>query len=238
SPDADRVALDAGASDAHGCRGGSGRVRCLAGMLPSGHGCRNSAMTPSSGDPSAAATSRGVEQELRELRAVNELIRTLTSTLELSEILRRVLDRLKSLTQAEALSLMLYDPERDELVFAATETLRENAVVGLRLPPSRSLASWVARTGESALVNDVQGDPRFYPEIDRVTRFTTRNLLSVPLFRRGRVVGVLEVANRHGGGTFEDVDRARLESLAREVEEDCDPETLCGDAETMRALLT
>ena len=132
-------------------------------------------------------SARAIEQELRELRTVVELTRTLTSTLELPEILRIVLDRLKSLTQAEALSLMLYDPERDELVFAATETLRENAIVGLRLPPSRSLASWVARSGESAVVNDVQDDPRFYPEIDRVTHFTTRNLLSVPLVRLGRV---------------------------------------------------
>jgi diguanylate cyclase (GGDEF)-like protein len=178
-----------------------------------------------------------MEQELRELRAIVELTRTLTSTLELPEILRIVLDRLKNLTQAEALSLMLHDPERDELVFAATETLRENAVVGLHLPPSRSLASWVARSGESAMVNDVGNDPRFYPEIDRVTKFTTRNLLSVPLFRRGRVIGVLEVANRHGGGHFEEDDRAGLETLAREVEEDCDPDTLCLDAEAMRSLL-
>jgi GAF domain-containing protein len=177
-----------------------------------------------------------MEQELRELRAIVELTRTLTSTLELPEILRIVLDRLKNLTQAEALSLMLHDPERDELVFAATETLRENAIVGLHLPPSRSLASWVVRSGESAMINDVRNDPRFYPEIDRVTKFATRNLLSVPLFRRGRVIGVLEVANRHGGGHFEDDDRARLEALAREVEEDCDPDTL-PDAEAMRALL-
>jgi diguanylate cyclase (GGDEF)-like protein len=132
---------------------------------------------------------------------------------------------------------MLYDPERDELVFAATETLRENAIVGLRLPPSRSLASWVARSGESAVVNDVRGDPRFYPEIDRVTHFTTRNLLSVPLVRLGRVIGVLEVANRHGGGRYEDADRTRLESLALEVGADCDPDTLCLDAEAMRGLL-
>ena len=180
---------------------------------------------------------RAIKQELHELRTVVELTRTLTSTLELPEILRIVLARLKSLTQAEALSLMLYDPERDELVFAATETLRENAIVGLRLPPSQSLASWVARSGESAVVNDVRTDPRFYPEIDRVTHFTTRNLLSVPIVRLGRVIGVLEVANRHGGGDFEDGDRARLESLAAKVGSDCDPDTLCLDAEAMRGLL-
>ena len=185
----------------------------------------------------AGAPKRTTAQELRELRAVIELIRTLTSTLELPEILRIVLARLKSLTQAEALSLMLYDPERDELVFAATETLRENVLVGIRLPASGSLASWVAHTGESAVVNDVQRDPRFYPAIDRLTRFTTRNLLAVPLVRRGRVAGVLEVANRYGGGEFDDEDRASLEALARDVSEDCEPETLCRDVEAMRGVL-
>jgi diguanylate cyclase (GGDEF)-like protein len=185
----------------------------------------------------AAAAKRTTAQELRELRTIIELIRTLTSTLELPEILRIVLARLKSLTQAEALSLMLYDPEREELVFAATETLRENALVGIRLPSSRSLASWVAQSGESAVVNDVQHDPRFYPEIDRLSRFTTRNLLAVPLFGRGRVIGVLEVANRYGGGDFDDEDRASLEALAREVGEACEPDALCRDAEAMRGLL-
>lgn len=180
---------------------------------------------------------RTTADELLESRTVIDLIRTLTSTLELPEILRIVLGRLKSLTQAEALSLMLYDPERDELVFAATETLRENAIVGLRVPPSTSVASWVAHRGESAIVNDVQHDARFYPEIDRITQFTTRNLLSVPLFRDGRVIGVLQVANRYKGGDFDERDRTSLEGLAREAGEGCDPEALSRDTEAMRTLL-
>src|SRR5262249_48918081 len=174
----------------------------------------------------APAPERSTEQELRELRAINELIRTLTSTLELPQILRIVLGRLKSLTQADALSLMLYDPERDELVFAATETLRENVVVGQRLPPSQSVASWVARRGESAIVNDVRSDPRFYPEIDRLTHFETRSLLSVPLKRRRKVVGVIQVVNRYGGLLYSDQDRLALERLADDVGEGCAPQSL------------
>ena len=46
---------------------------------------------------------RSLEQRLRELTVTNELIKTLTSTLELPEVLRMVLDRIKVLTQAEAL---------------------------------------------------------------------------------------------------------------------------------------
>ena len=57
--------------------------------------------------------NRALEQRLRELAIINELINTLTSTLELSEILRIVLDRIKILTHAEALSLLLYDGQRD-----------------------------------------------------------------------------------------------------------------------------
>ena len=184
----------------------------------------------------AGASERSLEQELRELRTINELISTLTSTLELGEILRIVLDRLKRLTQAEALSLMLYDAERDELVFAATETLQENSLVGLRVPPSQSLASWVARSGQSVIVDDVRADPRFYAEIDRVARFETRNLLSVPIRRGGRVVGVVEVANRYGGGPFGDDDRRHLERLAEEFGERFEPESL-GDADALRKLL-
>jgi diguanylate cyclase (GGDEF)-like protein len=184
------------------------------------------------GDP-----ERGLEQELRELRAINQLIQTLTSTLELPEILRIVLGRLKSLTQAEGLSLMLYDAERDELVFAATETLRENALVGLRVPPSRSLASWVARSGQSVIVDDVERDPRFYAEIDRASGFRTRRLLCVPLRRAGKVVGVIEVANRFDDLPFTDADRQRLEGLAAETGAGCDPDSLCRDPQAMRALL-
>src|SRR5215470_5701483 len=104
---------------------------------------------------------RSLEQRLRELTLVNDLVGTLTSTLDLSDILRLVLDRIKLLTHAEALSLLLYDEERDELVFAATETLQENTLVGKEVPIEQSIAGWVAITGRSELVNDVSVDPRF-----------------------------------------------------------------------------
>ncbi|HXQ21621.1 MAG TPA: sensor domain-containing diguanylate cyclase [Candidatus Acidoferrales bacterium] len=180
---------------------------------------------------------RRLEQRLRELTVVNELIQTLTSTLELPEILHLVLDRLKTLTQAEALSLLLYDSERDELVFAATETLRENTVVGLRVPPQQGVSSWVARTGRSALVNNVAHDPRFYAGIDHVSHFATHSLLAVPLKQDERVVGVIEVANRYDGVTFTEDDQRTLDGLAATLSADIDPDALSHDTDAMRRLL-
>jgi diguanylate cyclase (GGDEF)-like protein len=180
---------------------------------------------------------RSLERRLQELATVNELIKTLTSTLELPEILRIVLHRIKTLTRAEALSLLLYDRERDELVFAATEMLQENTVARMRVPPGQGIASWVAQTGKSALVNDVANDPRFYPGIDRVSHFKTQSLLAVPLAHEGRVLGVLELANRYEGGVFGEDDLAKLEQIAAEIGAQIDPRTLPHDAAAMRALL-
>jgi len=186
---------------------------------------------------SATESERALAQRLRELATINELIKTLTSTLELSEILRIVLDRIKMLTHAEALSLLLYDGQRDELVFAATETLRENAIAGLRVPAGQGVANWVARTGRSALVNDAQSDPRFYGGIDRKSRFATHSLLAVPIKQDGRVAGVIEVANRYGGAAFTETDLGKLERLAEGLHDRIDTEQLSHDTEAMRELL-
>ena len=185
----------------------------------------------------AAEPDRSLERRVAELTAVVELNKTLTSTLELPEILRIVLERIKRLTRAEALSLLLYDAERDELVFAATETLQENAVARLRLPPGQGIASAVARSGQSLVVNDVANDPRFYSGIDKVSRFKTRSLLAVPVAREGRVVGVLELANRYGGITFDPQDLEKVEAVAAEVGPSIDLDTLPCDQVATRAIL-
>ena len=178
-----------------------------------------------------------LEERVRELTAINDLIQTLTSTLELGEILRIVLDRFKTLTHAEALSLLLYDGERDELIFAATETLRENAIVGLRVPADEGVSSWVVRTGRGALVNDAAKDPRFYAGIDRVSQFATRSLLAVPLRQGERVVGVIEAVNRYDGASFDEADLAKLEALAVQVSDGLDAEALSHDPVQMRSML-
>src|SRR5512139_2671471 len=158
-----------------------------------------------------------LQQRLRELTIVADLAKTLTSTLELQDVLRVVLDRLKALTHAEALSLLLYDGERDELAFAATETLRENCLVGLRVPVGQGIAGWVARTGHSAVVNDVLNDTRFYGEIDRTSQFSTRNILALLFRHDGRLIGVAEVVNRRESGGFTESDLSILEGVVADA---------------------
>src|SRR2546427_13227420 len=95
-----------------------------------------------------------LERQLHELATVHQSLRALTSTLELPEILRAVLDGMKTFTSAEGLSLFLYDSERDELVVAASETLRENTLVARADEHAERPGQVVARTGEPCLADD------------------------------------------------------------------------------------
>ena len=67
---------------------------------------------------------------LQEIEELYDALAALTSTLDLAELLRTAFDRIRRLTASEALSLLLYDPDRDELVFAASETISEDMLIG------------------------------------------------------------------------------------------------------------
>src|SRR5262245_34855327 len=131
----------------------------------------------------SAARDRPLARQLEELAAVHESLRALTSTLEFPEILRAVLDRIKVFTAAEGLSLLLYDAEHDELVFAATETLADNALVGRAEPGADRAARQAANTGGAVFADGGR-------------------ILAVPLRRAGKAVGAVEVRARHELGPF------------------------------------
>jgi diguanylate cyclase (GGDEF)-like protein len=76
------------------------------------------------------ATDGDLAGRLNELERLHASLRAMTSTLDLGELVRTVLESIKSVTTPEALSLLLHDPERDELVFAASEMISEETLVG------------------------------------------------------------------------------------------------------------
>src|SRR2546428_2639359 len=158
-----------------------------------------------------------LERQLHDLATVHQSLRALTSTLELPEILRAVLDGIKTSTEAVGLSLLLYDREGDELASPATETLQESALLGLPAMGRPSAAGWAACTGESTLAED-----------ERVP--------AVPLRHGARVIGALELRTHYDGRPFTEADRERLERASVELGAEVSPEALSHDAAALHRL--
>lgn len=144
----------------------------------------------------------------RELSFFKDVSIDLTSSLEFSEILRRIMDRVKAMIKAEAWSVLLVDQETGELVFEKTNTRKTKEMQKIRLKLGEGIAGWVAREGIPVVVPDVSKDERFMGKIDKAILFKTKSLICVPMTIKSRVLGVLEFVNKTTGGPFtrEDLD--------------------------------
>src|SRR3989442_6393808 len=120
---------------------------------------------------SAAPAATVLERQLREVTALNATLQALTATLDLPEILRIVLEHTKQVASAEGLSLLLYDRERDELVFAATETLQENTLACREAPLPPAAGGLMS---PDRLLLPVRGPERVLRTIEPTRRYDRR----------------------------------------------------------------
>jgi diguanylate cyclase (GGDEF)-like protein len=143
-----------------------------------------------------------------------DLARALTSTLDLSQVLRIIMEKVRELLKPRNWSLLLMEPDGQSLRFEIIVGEGADLLKGRTLTIGEGIAGWVARTGESLLVQDAQNDHRFCKRFDEICGFTTRSIIAVPLKNKGKVLGVIELINRMEAGYFSDLDRHSLETIA------------------------
>lgn len=149
-----------------------------------------------------------------DISRIGEIPRKINSRLELSELLNVIMDTAKDLLRAEGASLLLHDKNSDELIFNVVIGEKGRIIEGERIPRGRGIAGTVAQSGEAVIVDNVQEDPRFYREIDRMSSFETRNILCLPMSVAGDLIGVLEVVNTMDREGFNHEDLEVAEYLA------------------------
>jgi adenylate cyclase len=152
-----------------------------------------------------------LEQARREEQELLEITEAISTELHLDTLLVRIVAAATQLLDAERSTLFVYDASRDELWSKVAEGTEQKDI---RIPASAGIAGAAFASGEVLNIPDAYADPRFNPEIDRVSGFRTRNLLNMPVIdRTGERLGVVQVLNNRGG-RFNHVDIRRLKAFA------------------------
>lgn len=179
-----------------------------------------------------ASSPSSTTSEQQRLLALVEIGRTLSTADGLDTCLGMIAELTSRLFGAERSSIFLYDAATTELVSRVAEGLDQSYEI--RFPSTRGLAGYVARTGEILNIPDAYQDARFNPDSDKQTGFRTRAVLAAPLFGpERRVIGVLQVLNRIGGGAFEADDEQLLEAVAAQCAMVLDNARLLGDLDAV-----
>lgn len=157
---------------------------------------------------------RALRRYIAALQEFQETVKRFTPEQDVLTLLDQTMDCGLELLDAGDASLMLVDGDADELVFVLVQGVIRETLPGYRIGRREGIAGWVAEHAEPAIVNAVRTDVRFLPEVDERFGFETRSLVAVPLVARGRVLGVLEVLNKHSGEDFTEDDASLLSILA------------------------
>ncbi len=137
------------------------------------------------------------EKRLEGYRRLIAIARDLASTLDLDVLLNRIIRAAADITEAEAASILLYDDAARQLNFQVTTNLDLQTMRGLIVPLDGSVAGWIVTNRKPVRIANAHEDARFYNKIEQATHVTTESMLGVPLITKEKVVGVLEVINKH-----------------------------------------
>ncbi len=159
-----------------------------------------------------------VESKISRFNSLINVSIEINSINDLHKLLETIMKSAKNVMKAEASSCMLYDEEKNELVFDVALGEVGEKLKTIRVPVGeKSISGWVALKRKPLLIPDAYEDPRFNPDYDKKTGFRTRSVLCVPLEYKNKLKGVIQILNAIGKDSFEEEDIEYLTALANQA---------------------
>jgi phosphoserine phosphatase RsbU/P len=163
--------------------------------------------------PAVSATPGPVRPSDQQLlvNTLFDLGRQVTSVLNLDELLQRIPQLISRLTEFTAFAAYLIDERRHDLFIAYAVGYPEDRVRNVRLKVGQGIVGTAVSEEQPILVHDVLADPRYVEIVPG-----TRSELVVPLRRKGKVIGALNLLSP-STEQFTELDEAILRQFAAAV---------------------
>jgi len=163
----------------------------------------------------------GTPNQADRTRKLVEIINIINSTLEIDSLLNLVIETVSSMFDAEGCSLVLRQPNSDELYFRTAAGAASEEIKKFRLKLGEGIAGAVAQDGKPLLIADARSDKRVRHDIGNEVGMPTRSIICAPLSVEGRLAGSIEVINPRSKLKFDESDleflRAASDSIALAV---------------------
>jgi diguanylate cyclase (GGDEF)-like protein/PAS domain S-box-containing protein len=151
-----------------------------------------------------------LEEQVAWLTSLSKVGQSVTSTLDVGEVLVRIVEAGVSLTNAEEGFLALLEKQTGLLYLRAVKNMDEDSIKTLRIPIADSLVGQVIKSKRALRAVE----PSMRAPLKVSTGYLVHSLLHVPILSKGEPLGVLSVTNRKNDVPFKENDEVVLSSLA------------------------
>lgn len=140
-----------------------------------------------------------LHKKLAQFEKLAHISVTLNSTIDLDALMKIIISSAAELLECEAVSLLLYSPEKSSLYFAESSLSDVKKLAETNVPLQGSLAGVIFLENKPLILNSVEHDPRHFSYAARQVNFHTHSLLGVPMRFQDKNIGVLEALNKKQG---------------------------------------
>ena len=178
-----------------------------------------------SAPPSPAPAKPDLEQEVRRLRGELEQRSRVTNSLqqfleriscsEPAMTYKSIVSNSKELLQSERASLLVLDENSNELILKAASGLATDPLEVTPIRVGEGVSGQVIDTGKPIVVTDLRREG--YQPASSERKYKTSSFISFPIVIGDRKIGVLNVTDKTGGRSFDDVDLGLLEIIGPQV---------------------
>lgn len=128
----------------------------------------------------------------RRLERLQSIADAALGYLSLEEMISELLERIRTVLQADTAAVLLLDEERRVLVARAARGLEEEVRQGVQVPLARGFAGRVAAQARPIVIEDLS---RFDVVNPILRQRGIRSMLGVPVHVEGRVIGVMHIGS-------------------------------------------
>ena len=142
--------------------------------------------------------ARLYEDSLRRMRVMTALAESaseITASLELDEVLQRILTQISEALQVELVSLALVDHAGKSLKYVATSAGSGSPLIGHQIAFGTGFSGQIAKDNQGAIIADTSQDDRFPLDSEQLIGSEIQSIACAPLRSQREVIGVLEAIN-------------------------------------------
>jgi len=129
-----------------------------------------------------------LKKKTLETETLLEVEKSLSSTLNLNELLELILDSLLKVVEYDAVVIFLIDESKEEIEHIKARGFDPALEPDLQLKIGEGLAGWAAKTEKSLIVPDVKDDSRYIE-----AKVETKSGMVVPIVSQNRIIGVFSL---------------------------------------------
>ncbi|RKY31257.1 MAG: hypothetical protein DRP74_05240 [Candidatus Omnitrophota bacterium] len=163
-----------------------------------------------------------VRDTARDLALIYQIGRDISSSLELADVLRYLVERITSILNLETCVILLVEKETGDLVVKAAQGVSREDIEKTRLKSGEYISGYVLKERKSIIIEDINKDPLFATRTKE--KYYHGSFISVPLIvmakkegEEDRPIGVINIANKKSGEKFDLFAVRLLEEVAIEA---------------------